>query len=154
MGFVNDNAGNTPVRVVKRAAASLPQTTTADIFSINGMVEILGIYGEVTTVIQTQANNTKLVFDPDSGAANSDICAVLNISADAVGTFYGVTGTITDAMQEGTSSLDQAPASTLVAGPGDIALSCAASNTGAIEWTVVYRPLEKISGEWAEVVAV
>ena len=152
--FIGDNETNTQVKIVTRDTAALPATTTADMFSVSGLVEILGIYGEVTTVIQTQANATKLVFDPDSGAANSDICGTLDISADAVGTMYGVTGTPANAMVSYTSGIGVAPAANPVLEAGDIAMTCAATNTGSVKWTIVYRPLVTVNGDPSSITAV
>lgn len=123
---------------VSRATAALPQTAAAAIFTVTGRVLLRGIVGEVTTVIQTQANNTKLTLN---GVVDVDLCAVLDITADAVGTVYGITGTFGDAMV-GAGSAAVFPARMLVLEPGTIDLSCAASNTGAVKWDLWYIPLE------------
>lgn len=131
---------------VERATATLPQTTTVDLFSIDGgRVRILEIIGEVTTVIQTQANNTKLTFDPDSGGADVDICAVLDISADAVGALYGITGDFSDALAGGIAALESdalMEKDGIILPEGDIKLNCAASSTGAIAWTIQYQVID------------
>jgi hypothetical protein len=86
---------------VSRATAALPQTTAGALFTISGgKVLVTGLIGEVTTVIQTQADNTKLTFDPTDAGATQDLCAVLDITADAVGTMYSITGTPATAMQD------------------------------------------------------
>lgn len=130
---------------VSRATDTLPQTATEDLFSIDGgRVLITSLVGEITTVIQTQANNTKLTFDPDSGGSDVDLCAVLDISADAVGDLYTITGTLATAMQTGDEVLaaNQVLQSPLVLTPGDIKLNCAASNTGSVKWDLTYIPLD------------
>lgn len=130
---------------VARATAALPQTTTSTLFTIStGQVLLTSIFGEVTTVIQTQANNTKLTFDPTATGASQDMCAVLDISADAVGTIYSITGTAATALQD---SLNWVPSSKMLAQPillkpGAILLDCAASNTGSVKWAATYIPLE------------
>lgn len=154
MAFIGDNTKNTQVKVVVRDTASLAATATTDMFSVSGLVEILGIYGEVTTIIQTQANATKLEFDPDSGAANADMCDTLDISADAVGTMYGITGTPGDAMISYTSGVGVGPAANPVLEAGDIAMTCAATNTGSVKWTIVYRPLVTVNGVPSAITAV
>lgn len=132
-------------KLVSRATANLPQTTTANLFTITtGRILLMGIFGEVTTVIQTQANNTKLVFDPDAAGASQDLCANLDITADAVGTIYSITGTPATAMQD---ALNFVPSSKMLAQPillkpGAIALTCAASNTGQVKWDVFYIPVD------------
>lgn len=129
---------------VSRATAALPQSTTATLFTVTGKVAVTAIFGEVTTVIQTQADNTKLQFDPTDAGATQDLCAVLDITADAVGTMYSITGTPATAMQDSLNfvSSDKMLARPLILKPGAILLNCAASNTGAVKWDIVYTPLE------------
>lgn len=128
---------------VERAAATLPQTTAGAIFNVTGgKVLITSIVGEVTTVIQTQANNTKLVANPATGTS-VDMCAVLDISADEVGCLYGITGTPGDALVGTNAGLTVGMGKRgVVVNIGTIDLSCAASSTGAIKWILHYIPLE------------
>lgn len=133
-------------QIVERATAALPQTADVALFRVTGgKVRILSIVGEVTTVIQTQANATKLKFNPAGTGSDIDLCGTLDITADAVGTHYTITGTLATAMK-GTTNLwltvpadDIAPPG-IVVGPGDIELDCAASNTGSVKWTLKYVP--------------
>jgi hypothetical protein len=130
---------------VARSTASLPQTSTSTLFTISGgKVLITTLHGEVTTVIQTQANNTKLTFDPTDAGATQDLCAVLDITADAVGTMYSLTGTPATAMVDALNFLPSSKvlAQPLILKPGSILLDCAASNTGAAKWELCYIPLE------------
>jgi hypothetical protein len=135
-------------RIEERAAAALPQTTDVALFRITGgKVRIKSIIGEVTTVIQNQANNTKLKFNPSGTGSDVDLCAVLDIANDAVGTHYTIVGVVATAMK-GTTNLfvtlpaDTIPAEGIILGPGDIELDCAASNTGAVKWTVEWEPVD------------
>lgn len=132
--------------VVTRATAALPQTTTASLFTVaTGRVLLTSLVGAVTTVIQTQANNTKIVFDPTAAGATGDLCANLDITGDAVGTFYSITGTPATAMQDNLLYVPPNKALAwpgIVLDPGAIALTCAASNTGSVSWTVTYVPLD------------
>lgn len=139
-----DSAAFRAVRMgfrVDRDAAALPQTAQEALFTIaNGRVLAL-ILGEVTTVIQTQANNTKLVHNPGTGT-DMDLCAVLNISADEVGTLYGLTGVPADAMLGAGQAVRLSASAAVVLKPGTLDLSTAASNTGAVKWTVWYVPID------------
>ena len=127
---------------VDRATSTLPQTTQSALFTIaNGRVCITGLIGEVTTVIQTQANNTKLVANPSVGT-DVDICAVLSITADEVGTLYGITGLTSDAMIGINAGAVPDQVKNVIVAPGTLDLNCAASNTGAIKWTVFYYPID------------
>jgi hypothetical protein len=127
-------------RRVERDSAALPQSAAAPIFTITGTVALLGIVGRVTTAIQNQTNNTKLVGNPTTGT-DVDICAVLNIANDEVGTLYGITGLFSDALvgaNAGAGVLQHRP---VVLQDGTLDLSCSASNTGAVKWTLFYAPL-------------
>ena len=127
---------------VERATAALPQTTASALFTVSGgRVCVTQILGEVTTVIQTQANNTKLVANPTTGT-DVDICAVLDISADEVGTLYSITGTFGDAMQGVNAGAATEQAAGVIVPEGTIDLNCAASNTGSVKWTVIYYPID------------
>tara|TARA_Y100000310_G_scaffold94721_1_gene92466 strand:+ start:146 stop:607 length:462 start_codon:yes stop_codon:yes gene_type:complete len=127
---------------VDRATASLPQTTAAALFTVSGgRILLTSIVGEVTTVIQTQANNTKLTANPTTGTA-VDICAVLNITADEVGCLYGITGTVGDALIGANAGYGTIMACKLVIPIGTIDLDCAASNTGSVKWSITYIPLD------------
>ncbi len=130
---------------VDRATAALPQTAAAAIFTIStGLVAVTALYGEVTTVIQTQANATKLTFDPTATGATQDLCATLDITADAVGTMYSITGAPATGLQDGLNFVTPSENLTgwLILKPGGILLDCAASNTGAVKWSIWYVPLE------------
>jgi len=135
-------AGDTAWHHVARATATLPQTTAGALYTITGgRILLVSIIGEVTTVIQTQVNNTKLTFNPTATGASTDICANLNISADAVGTLYGITGTIANAMTDNMlMAVDQG---NLILSEGTIDLTCAASNTGSVKWDMFYIPLDE-----------
>lgn len=130
---------------VSRATAALPQTAASAIFTISGgRVLVTQIVGEVTTVIQTQADNTKLTFDPTDAGATQDLCAVLDITADAVGTCYSITGTPATALQDALNfvSSNKQLAQPLLLKPGQILLDCAASNTGSVKWDLCYIPYD------------
>ena len=127
---------------VTRAAAALPQTAQAALFTVTGRVNIKKIIGVVTTVIQTQANDTKLVANPTVGA-DVDLCAVLDVSADAVGTNYTITGTLANAMVATTSGANVTQAAPVTVQAGTIDLNCAASNTGAVSWLIEYEEIDE-----------
>lgn len=127
---------------VERATAALPQTTASGLFTITGgRIILTGIIGEVTTVIQTQANNTKLVANPTTGTS-VDMCAVLDITADEVGCLYGITGIPGDALIGANAGVAPWMSRPQVLNIGTIDLSCAASNTGSVKWALTYVPLD------------
>lgn len=129
-------------RQVSRATATLPQTTQSALFTVSGgRVAITSIIGEVTTAIQAQANNTKIVSNPTVGT-DVDLCAVLSIASDEVGCLYGITGLFSDAMVGANAGATVLPRNPVVVPEGTIDLSCAASNTGSVAWTVTYIPID------------
>lgn len=127
--------------IVERATAALPQTTDEALFTISGgRILLLGLVGEVTTVIQTQANNTKLKSNPTATGADQDLCAVLDITADAVGELYTISGTVGDALRSDLLVGNPILTNALILSEGDIELDCAASNTGSVSWSIIYVP--------------
>lgn len=127
---------------VDKATAALPQTTTGTLFTVSGgRIILTSIVGEVTTIIQTQANATKLISTPTTGTA-VDMCATLDITADEVGCLYGITGLQSDALIGLNAGLTRLPSQLQVIPIGTIKLSCAASNTGSVKWSMTYIPLD------------
>ncbi len=134
-------------KIEERPTSALPQTADVALFRITGgKVRIKSIIGEVTTVIQTTANASKLKHNPLGTGADVDLCATLDITADAVGTYYSITGTVATALKSTTLWLvvpaDNLAAPGLVLGPGDIELDCAGSATGSVKWTVEWEPID------------
>lgn len=133
---------------VERATALLPQTAAAPIFNIRGgRVAITQIIGEVTTVIQTQANLTNLVGNPTVGTS-VDLCTTLSITAFEVGCLLGITGLNTDALIGIDAGVLPGQTRDVILAAGTLDLDCAASNTGAVKWTVFYIPID--DGAWLE----
>lgn len=125
----------------RRDTAALPASIAAPIFMISiGRILLLGIVGEVTTVIQTQPNNAKLVCNPTVGA-NLDICADLDITDDPVGLLYGITGTFANPLI-GSGTAVPWPQRRVVLPPGTLDLSCAATSTGSVKWDLYWVPLD------------
>jgi len=131
----------TQPRIVSRNAANLPQTTQTAYFTVTGRVLVTQIVGEVTTVIQAQANAIDLWSNPTVGA-DVALCATNDINADAEGTVYTITGTLAEAMVATTSGAVKAQASAILVTAGTIDLEAAASNTGQTKWTLHYIPLD------------
>ncbi len=125
---------------VSRAAASLPASTSGNLFSVSGRVIITTIVGQVTTAIQAQANAMKLEAYLTAATAATDMCATVESNGQGVGKLFGITGAVATAAVFGyavpqTNEL-------IVNGPGFIRLNCAATNTGAMSWTLTYIPLD------------
>lgn len=127
---------------VDRATENLPQGTDTSLFTITGgRVYVTAIIGEVTTVIQTQANATKLKFNPTPTGADQDLCAALDITADPVGEIYTIDGIVGNAMRSDLL-IGQGMTNPLILSEGEVELDCAASNTGQVAWTIFYFPID------------
>ena len=127
---------------VEKATATLPQGVDGTLFTISGgRVLLTSIVGEVTTVIETQANATKLKFNPDATGDDQDLCATLDITADDVGELYTITGIVANALRSDLL-IGQGMTNPLILSEGLIELDCAASNTGSVKWTAWYVPLD------------
>lgn len=136
--------------LITSTTALLPTDSGAtSLFTITGgNVEIVSIVGEIGVAIQAATCNTKLVYNPTGTGTSSDICAVLDLTAAAVGILLSLTGTFAGALAKGAQnfiSKTAAPATMAVPismGAGVIEMNCSATVTGDITWTVVWRPLE------------
>jgi hypothetical protein len=137
-----DNIYATQPRIVSRAASTLPQSTQTPYFTVTGRVLIPQIVGEVTVVIgNIAATDTKLIANPTVGA-DVDMCALVDIDQDVVGTLYNITGTLANNMIPTTSGAMIAQADAIVVAAGTIDLDCTKSNTGETKWTLHYIPLD------------
>jgi hypothetical protein len=127
---------------VDRATAALPQTTQSAIYTVSGgRIALLGLIGEVTTVIQTQADNLSVTTNPTVGT-DVALCAVLNVSAKEVGTLFGITGTFADALVGANAGATVLPDRPIVVPIGTIDLIASASNTGSVKWKLIYLPID------------
>lgn len=127
---------------VQRSESNLPQSTSSTIFTVSGGACIICyLLGEVvTTDIQAGTNNMKLILNATTGA-DVDLCGIVDIDADAIGTMYSITGTLSDAMIATPSGAAKAQPDFVTVAPGTIDLSCSASKTGKIRWTIYYTPV-------------
>lgn len=126
--------------ITSRATAGLPASTQAALFTVTGKIKVHAIIGEVTTVIQTQACNTKIVANPTVGA-DVDLCATANITADDVGSQLSITGTFATALVETASGALVFQAAPSIVAAGSIDLSTDATNTGSVKWVLIWSPI-------------
>lgn len=123
--------------LVSRTTGNIPQTASTGIFTIAGKVVLLGLFGEVTTVIGAVANAAKIVYNPTAAGASTDLCATLDINAAAVGLYLALPAAVGSALTSGVLTVPNAfPPRVL--GPGQIEFSTAASTTGQIKWDCFY----------------
>lgn len=130
------------VKVANAAGKTLAATGTGTIFTVaGGKVMITSIVGEVTTVVQAQANAVKLVATPTVGTVN-DLSGTVDVNGAIVGSLIGATGLSGDVLVKTTGGGVSTLRNPIVVLPGTIGLNTAATNTGAIKWTLTYVPLD------------
>lgn len=118
----------------------LPATTTGSLFNVVGLCEVVAIIWICTTVCSATATNLKLATV--SNSATTDICADLAIASLLAQSRFSITGTFANAM---INTLKWVPvarqATPIVVQEGTIAAITSGTNTGAVRWSVRYRPL-------------
>jgi hypothetical protein len=131
---------------VDRATAVPPQTAVQVLFNVEvGRVLVTLVLGTVTTVIGNVATILHMQSDPDTGTTTDMCVAALGLDIDSLeaGTLLTITGTVTDAMQAGSSGSVIGQATPVVVAPGEIEIETDAScGTGSIQWSIWYVPLE------------
>jgi hypothetical protein len=134
---------------VDRAAETLPQGATGDLFTITGgRILLTSIVGEVTVQIGTTNLN---VVSTKSGGSEVALSAATTCDADAVGTLYGITGVAADVMSAQKVGGTEVPNVTFLNGiqargivlpAGAIQLKASASVAGETKWQIHYIPLD------------
>jgi hypothetical protein len=129
---------------VSKASATLPATTTQNLFTITGgRVMVTALVGEITTVVQAQACTLKVTSVPTTGSA-VDVTATLDINGFEAGAILVAEG-------DGTALIGTAPgagfAPVLNALPfilpiGTVRIASSATNTGASKWDMWYVPMD------------
>lgn len=128
---------------VARAAGNTAQTGVIPIFTIaGGRVVVLGIVGQVTTILEAAANAVKLIANPTTGT-DVDLCATVETNGKEAGTLLGITGTFATALVAANAGATVLQATAIVVNVGTIDQSSAASRTGQIAWTLWYLPLDE-----------
>lgn len=129
---------------------TVPQSTTQQIFRVyGGRVLVKKLVGEVTTVIQSQADNLKVSSKRLDNAAAAvgtavDIAANVDITGLEVGGNYFVEGDGTAGVLSNAGGVLGGSASgQFIAPQGEIYLTASASNTGAMKWDLWYQPLDE-----------
>jgi hypothetical protein len=130
--------------LVTRPAANLPQTTTANIFTITGgRIMMTSLIGLVTTVLGATATNLKVSSIPTVGTAG-DIAANLAVASLEKGALLTLSTTLGGALvgSAASNSFAAIRASSLVIPAGALAVVTSASNTGQIQWDMLYFPID------------
>ncbi|MFD6113602.1 hypothetical protein ACFWG0_26315 [Streptomyces yangpuensis] len=128
---------------VDKATAALPASTTGSLFTVTGgRVMVTSIVGRVTTGIQAQANAIKLVATPSGSGAVNDMSGTVESNGLAAGGLLSITGLAGDAMVKSTGGGVSTLRNPVIVAAGAIGLNTAATNTGSVEWSLTYIPLD------------
>lgn len=129
---------------VVRATSTLPGTGDLSLFTVaTGRIILTSLVGQVTAVIQSQANAVKIKSVPTTGTSK-DISGTLDINGFEVGALITLDGTALSTTLSGTNAgaaLMTKPSGILIP-IGALKLNTAATNTGAIQWTCTYIPYD------------
>jgi hypothetical protein len=137
--------------IVTKAAANLPQSATATLYTVaGGAVLVTGLVGIVTTAIASSDPVLSLGTAPTVGTAQTSGIATTTVLTSAeAGTLVSVVGATTGlptalavmatAAKAGSTVFLGTP---FVVSAGTITWTTGASKTGALKWYLTYIPLD------------
>lgn len=137
-GGVSSGAGG--VLVAAGAAKGLTPFGNITVFTINGVVRILDIVGQVITPLQAVANNALLQVVP-TGKAAIALCAASNLTGAVAGTLLTLTNTVTDPLVLTAGGALYSTLLNILTESGIVRLVTTANQTGTIVWSVRYQPV-------------
>lgn len=127
---------------VARAAATLPQTATHNLFTVSGgRVLVTLLMGTVTTIIQNSDPVAKITVTPTTGSA-VDIASTVDLTSLEAGGHVVCEGDTT-ALVKGNAGQCIVPATQFIVPAGTIDLTTGASKTGAIKWDLFFIPIDE-----------
>lgn len=133
--------------VVKNSWTVAADSTTTDIFSIDGGPIVLTLFAGVVTTAIGANTDFDIVLDPDDGGSNIDIASTLAVDSDVTGSLYTLNATAGGALVAdldlGYNALLNGAIAALVV-EGDIAVTVGGGGGGAgvVDWYLGYIPLD------------
>jgi hypothetical protein len=127
---------------VSRAAALLPATTQAAIFTVaGGKVLVTSLIGEVVVVMPATANVVKVTGNPTAGT-DVDWCTTTSTASAEVGATLSLGAAALAVKNAGGGSLGSiAPGYIAQIGTIDLVTTGTAA-TGTVKWTLTYIPID------------
>lgn len=127
---------------VTRAAALLPATTQAPIFTVSGgKVLVTSLIGEVVVVMPATTNTTKVTGNPTSGT-DVDWCTATSTASAEVGATFSLGASALAVKNAGGGSLGSiAPGYIAQVGTIDLVTTGTAA-TGTVKWVLTYIPID------------
>jgi len=128
---------------VSKASATVPQSTSQDIFTVSGgYVLVRALVGQVTTEIGAGTTpDLQVQHDPTTGTT-IDIATDVVIASDEVGTLYYVEGDGTALVPISSGYAQAAAGQGFILPAGTIQIVTSESTAGATKWDIWYLPLE------------
>jgi hypothetical protein len=147
MPYLNDSqkaaAGNLWGIHVQKASATLPSSTTQDIFTITGgYVLVRALVGQVT--VEVGAGTTpdlQVQHDPSTGTT-IDVATDVVIASDEVGTLYYVEGDGTALIPISSGYAQAAAGQGFILPAGTLQIVTSETTAGATKWDLWYLPLD------------
>jgi hypothetical protein len=141
MPYLNDSqkaaAGNLWGIHVQKASATLPSSTTQDIFTITGgYVLVRALVGQVT--VEVGAGTT---HDHSTGTT-IDVATDVVIASDEVGTLYYVEGDGTALIPISSGYAQAAAGQGFILPAGTLQIVTSETTAGATKWDLWYLPLD------------
>lgn len=135
------------VRTVTLYADPIAGANTKTLFEVvGGTVEVLELVGEITTIIQAQANAAHIGFSPTCGdctglLATTPIGASNDLTGDIKGSLYTLGDLGGAIVNTGTAGMGATTTDgqKFALRPGLVTLGTAANSTGNVTWSITYR---------------
>lgn len=133
---------------VRKSGVS-PANATTPLFTVTGgKVLVTSIVGVVTTAMSATVTSLSLSHDPTVGSAGA-LCAATVVTSDEAGTLYGVSGVAAATLSVQTEGGAEVPSAAFAKAGAGVVLAAGALgqvgtavNTGVVEWTVTYVPID------------
>jgi hypothetical protein len=136
--------------IVTKAAANLPQSATATLYTVaGGAVLVTGLIGIVTTAVASSDPVLSLGTAPTTGTAEtSGIASTTVLTSAEIGTIVtvqpssGLPGALVVMASAAKAGNTVFLANPFVVSAGTITWTTGASKTGAMKWYLTYVPLD------------
>ncbi len=128
---------------VSKAAATVPQSTTQNIFTVaGGRVLVRALIGEVTVAIGAGTTpDLSVTSTPTTGTATV-IASDVVIASDEIGTLYYVEGDGTALIPISSGYAQAAAGQGFILPIGVVSIATTESTVGATKWDLWYLPLD------------
>lgn len=138
-----NNVRNTVFGIkVDRATAALPATAQTAIYTIaGGRILLVGLVGEVTTIMGATVTTLKVTANPTTGL-DVDLTSATAVTSREVGALFTLPLTLGGALTVNNAGAGQLPAGAYVVPIGTIDLVTSATDTGSVKWSLLYAPLD------------